>query len=221
MGIVVRLPARHVRASTKATLRTGLRACRSASLSSETPLIPRLLAERTSGAQNSAGMRLRSNHLATVHKLAPVSAIIVARDGQSSSNDRGVSVMNPDLGQTVLPVKAKKSYDIENVIRQSLGMADRMSETEEKLAFIGRVRAARMARFDTQKPMLTILGLDQGTYKQYEKRTPLPWRFIPKFCAATGVEIEWLLTGEGRGPAVEPLPSPRKREQKTAKRRAA
>lgn len=99
---------------------------------------------------------------------------------------------------------------------------DRMSETEEKLSFIGRVRAARMARFATQKPMLTILGVDQGTYKQYEKRTPLPHRYIPKFCAATGVSMEWLLTGEGQGPAVEPLPAPRKRAVvKPAKRKAA
>ena len=86
-------------------------------------------------------------------------------------------------------------------------MPDRMSETEEKAAFIGRVRAARVARFDKQRPMLTILGIDQGTYKQYETRTPLPWRLIPKFCAATGVDIEWLLTGEGAGPKTVPLPT--------------
>lgn len=80
-------------------------------------------------------------------------------------------------------------------------MPDRMSETEEKAAFIRRTRLAREARYETQKPMLTILGIEQGTYKQYETRTPLPHRFIPKFCAATGVSVEWLLTGEGEGPA--------------------
>ncbi len=79
-------------------------------------------------------------------------------------------------------------------------MADRTSETEEKLAFIGRVRLARMARFDTQRPICTILGIGQGTYKQYETRTPLPHRYIPKFVAATAVSFEWLLTGEGKGP---------------------
>lgn len=113
------------------------------------------------------------------------------------------------------------SYDNPARNRDNLAMADRMSETEEKLAFIGRVRAAREARFPTQRPMLTILGIDQGTYKQYERRTPLPLRFIPKFCAATGVEIEWLLTGEGVGPKVEALPTPRKRTAKRAKQRAA
>jgi hypothetical protein len=102
-------------------------------------------------------------------------------------------------------------------------MPDRMSETEEKAAFIGRVRAAREARFPTQKPMLTILGIEQGTYKQYETRTPLPYRFIPKFCAACGVSIEWLLTGEGEGPMVVPLPAKRNRTSnpKPEKRRVA
>jgi hypothetical protein len=79
-------------------------------------------------------------------------------------------------------------------------MAKKPSETEQKRAFIARVKAAREWRFSTQRPMLTILELDQGTYKQYETRTPLPHRFIPKFCAATGVSVEWLLTGTGEGP---------------------
>jgi hypothetical protein len=94
------------------------------------------------------------------------------------------------------------------------GMADRMSETEEKLAFIRRTRAAREARYDTQSPMLTILELPQGTYKQYETRTPLPHRYIPKFCAACGVTMEWLLTGEGKGPAVMPFPTKRTRTER-------
>src|SRR5882724_3369348 len=94
----------------------------------------------------------------------------------------------------------------------------RMSEAEERRAFVDRTRAARVARFETQSPMLTILELDQGTYKQYETRTPLPHRFIPKFCAATGVDIEWLLTGRGKGPAVETRPPRRPRSSaRTAK----
>jgi len=84
----------------------------------------------------------------------------------------------------------------------------RMSETEEKLAFIRRVKQAREAAFDTQRPMQTILDVDQGTYKQYETRTPLPHRFIPKFCAATNVSLEWLLTGEGKGPPEHPRETP-------------
>jgi hypothetical protein len=112
------------------------------------------------------------------------------------------------------------SYDESGAFRQNPGM-DRMSETEEKLAFIGRVRSARMARFDTQKPMCIILGLEQDVYKQYETRTPLPYKHIPKFIAACGISYEWLMTGEGAGPMIVPLPTPRKRTRKIPRRRVA
>jgi transcriptional regulator with XRE-family HTH domain len=112
------------------------------------------------------------------------------------------------------------SYDESGRIGENARM-DRMTETEERAAFIGRVRAARMARYETQKPMLVILGLDQGTYKQYETRSPLPHRYLPKFCAATGVTLEWLLTGEGAGPMTIPLPEKRKRTIKRGRSKAA
>lgn len=64
------------------------------------------------------------------------------------------------------------SYDIAATFGDSSDMPDRMSESEEKAAFIGRTRAARMARFEKQKPMLTILGLDQGTYKAIRNAHP-------------------------------------------------
>lgn len=113
------------------------------------------------------------------------------------------------------------SYDGLTPVLENISM-DRMSETEEKAAFIRRTKLAREARFPTQNPMLVILGVEQGTYKQYETRTPLPHRFIPKFCAATGVSLEWLLTGEGRGPAVTPIPqSVPKRATKRHRRTAA
>jgi hypothetical protein len=131
--------------------------------------------------------------------------------------------MPGSLGRYVLEVKAKPSYDLKCASEHPRHMPDRMTETEEKAAFIGRTRAARMARFEKQKPMLTILGLDQGTYKQYETRTPLPWRLIPKFCAATGVDIEWLLTGEGKGPNSIPMSQhpPRQHKQARNKKNAA
>lgn len=116
------------------------------------------------------------------------------------------------------------SYDDHASVLENASM-DRMSETEEKAAFIRRTKLAREARFPTQNPMLTILGVEQGTYKQYETRTPLPHRFIPKFCAATGVSLEWLLTGEGKGPAITPIlqPAPKSapRAAKRHRRKAA
>lgn len=131
--------------------------------------------------------------------------------------------MEIPLGHPVLEIKNNVSCDYEKGIGENGPMADRMSETEEKLAFIRRVRDARVARFDTQKPMLTILGHSQGTYKQYETRTPLPHRFIPKFCAACGVTVDWLLTGEGAGGpvAVEYPKQPPRRVKRPSQRKAA
>jgi hypothetical protein len=111
--------------------------------------------------------------------------------------------MSSVLGHTVLKSKAKVSRDYDAVLADYSVMADRMTEAEEKAFFIGRTKAARLAKYDTQKEILVLLELDQGTYKQYETRTPLPLRLIPKFCAATGVSMEWLLTGEGKGPKRE------------------
>lgn len=127
--------------------------------------------------------------------------------------------MDQLLGPHVLNVKANVSYDESDLFRHGSGM-DRMSETEEAAAFIGRVRSARAARFDSQKPMCVILGLEQDVYKQYETRTPLPRRFIPKFIAACGVTYEWLLTGEGVGPNLVPMPTRRKRTVKVPRRRS-
>jgi DNA-binding XRE family transcriptional regulator len=124
--------------------------------------------------------------------------------------------MSKSIGQIVPFFKAKESRDHSHPLWDNVSMA-RMSETEERLSFVRRVKQAREAAFDTQKPMMTILGVEQGTYKQYETRTPLPHRFIPKFCAATRVSMEWLLTGEGQGPADYPKEVPvRVRRRKAA-----
>jgi hypothetical protein len=111
--------------------------------------------------------------------------------------------MQVSLGHGVLKSKAILSCDAKGILADIPAAMSRMTETEERLAFIRRVKAARMARYDTQNDICELLGIPQGTYKQYETRTPLPLRFIPKFCIATAVAMEWLLTGEGQGPRVE------------------
>lgn len=223
MGIVVPFPNHALARSGSAPASRGRLACMAASASKLTPTIPRASAAEITGAHHSAGRRLLKCHLRTAKSDAPVSSARVSSEGHNSQTARGVvgSDMPELLGPIVLNVKANVSYDTSSQNRENLGMADRMSETEEKLAFIGRVRSARKARYPTQKPMLLLLGIDQDLYKQYETRTPLPLRFIPKFCAATGVEMEWLLTGEGVGPKVEALPIPRKRTVKRSRSRAA
>ena len=61
--------------------------------------------------------------------------------------------------------------------------------------------------------MSKILGIDQGRYKQYETRTPLPHEFIPAFCAATRITEEWLFNfplARGNG-TPKALPEPQKK----------
>jgi transcriptional regulator with XRE-family HTH domain len=80
------------------------------------------------------------------------------------------------------------------------------SLTDFRHAICARTKAARERRDWTQDEMAGFLGIGQGTYKQYESRTPLPHHFIQRFCELTGVSIGWLLTGHepsarGRPPA--------------------
>lgn len=215
MGVVIRVKFfrsdRHARASDKAKTRFSAESL--ARISAVSLALP-ATSEPKIASHHSEGMRSRWPHLRTAGALAPMSSAMASGEGQSpmmSRNERmsdviDGAVMTTGIGQSVLKRKAKVSYDCGETFRQYVPMAERMSDKEERLAFIRRVRLARESQFDTQKPMLTILGIDQGTYKQYETRTPLPHKFIPKFCAATRVSLEWLLTGEGKGPEVDDIP---------------
>jgi hypothetical protein len=209
MGAVVKFP-RHARASARLGARFS---AESRAIISAVKPARAATSDAKIASHHSEGMRSRCPHLRTAGALAPMSSAIASGEGQSPMTLRNetisgaaTSVMPSVIGQSVLKSKSKVSYDFGESFSLTCDMPERMSETEEKAAFIGRVRAAREARFPTQKPMLTILGIDQGTYKQYETRTPLPYRFVPKFCAATGVSLEWLLTGEGQGPVVPDIP---------------
>lgn len=75
-------------------------------------------------------------------------------------------------------------------------MRSRERSRDFKEAFIRRTAEARERRGLTQEEMATLLGLSQGTYKQYETRSLLPHRLIVPFCIATGVELAWLFTGK-------------------------
>lgn len=245
MGMVLRFEARrHGRASAGSRL-TTLREANSVKRSGVTPpVFP--VPESTIDCHHSGGMLSRCHHLVIADAGAPVSADIASRaptrDPQAlqdfscqrsitarneSGSDVGAmdaSVTAESLGRIVLKSKAILSHDCGQSFQDYPAAMARMSETEERLAFVRRVRMAREARFATQGPMLILLEIDQGTYKQYESRTPLPHRYIPKFCAATGVSMEWLLTGEGSGgPKTEEYPRQvqTRRPPKSVKGRAA
>lgn len=157
---------------------------------------------------------------------APIAAIAATTPGHSpitSVNEFGLDILESRLGQFGLFGKANTAHDLGPDLGENAAMAERLSETAEKLKFVARVKLARLARFgsDGQAPICTILGISQGTYKHYEARTPLPHRFIPKFVAATGVDYKWLLSGEGKGPAVAEHPQEAPKRAKRSPRAKA
>ncbi len=65
-----------------------------------------------------------------------------------------------------------------------------MSEASAfKKGFLARTKQARKRTSYSQNTLGELLGLDQGTYKQYETRSLIPHRLIPQFCALTATEI--------------------------------
>lgn len=92
---------------------------------------------------------------------------------------------------------------------------------EYERAFIARVRAARRQRFKAQEDLCEVLEIEQDAYKWYETERLIPHDLIGRFCLSTGVSIDWLITGKGAGPAVEPLPERRKRRKPREKKVAA
>lgn len=177
----------------------------SASISARNPLARATRVSR-SDFQRSEGIESRCHHLLTAADDAPISEAISSLEGHksiTSRKDAGRTAMPNLLGQLVPKSKAKMSRADQIIFSEYPSAMDRMSETEEKAFFIGRVRAARTARYESQEEICRLLEIPQGTYKQYETRSYLPHRLIPKFCIACGVDMNWLLTGIGKGPRRE------------------
>ena len=84
-------------------------------------------------------------------------------------------------------------------------MADAETESEYKQRFTGRIAAARVALGWKQWQMAEALGMPQDKYKQYEGRSLLPHHLIRRFCLIARVDMEWLLTGQGKM-TLQPLP---------------
>ncbi len=76
----------------------------------------------------------------------------------------------------------------------------RMDETASayKEGFISRTKSARENSTLTQREMAEALQIDQGKYKQYEIRTPLPHRFVKPFCINARIKLDWLFTHDPR-----------------------
>ena len=102
------------------------------------------------------------------------------------------------LGRNVLKGKTKTSHDYEDDSWLKGCMADDNKSTPLTAWMSGFIERTRKAREDakfTQHEMATILGVGQGTYKNYETNRCLPHQYIPQFCTATRVNEEWLFNG--------------------------
>lgn len=67
----------------------------------------------------------------------------------------------------------------------------------------GRLKWARLQKFETAKDAAIAFGVEVGTYRAYErepgssKHTPLGHQHAAHFAKRLGIRWEWLLSGEG------------------------
>jgi len=136
--------------------------------------------------------------------------------------------MRNSLGQTVLKRKADVSLDCGLPLGQNVRMADSETEAQYKQAFTRRVAEARVALGWKQWQMAEALGMPQDKYKQYEGRSLLPHHLVRRFCLIARVDMEWLMTGQGKMkpaplPAIEPdiQPAPRVAKARKVRKKVA
>lgn len=114
------------------------------------------------------------------------------------------------------------------------GLADQKPKRRDttprqyRISFIARVKAVREAmppvdgkdKF-TQEDMAMLLGIDQGKYKQYEKRSLMPHDLLVEFCKLTEQHPWFMLTGQSGAlsPGAAPRHSPTLRPVPPAKPR--
>lgn len=101
-------------------------------------------------------------------------------------------------------------------------MARLRTEREFLADFLGRTTAARKLKFKTQWEMAEALGMgreQQSTYSKWESRSPLSHHLIQQFCRICDVRVDWLLTGDGPGPAWQPVIPEEKVSRKKGSRR--
>jgi len=180
--------------------------------------------------QYSEGMLRRCHHLETRPDERANSPAKASREGHRSITSRKQvgSDMKPTIGQSVLKCKANLSLDDRFSLGHHVRMAESDADAQYKSEFTARVKEARQRKGWKQWEAAQALGISQDHYKQYEKRSLMPHRYIWAFCQHTRVSMEWLLTGHGKKalqplPEIEPdiRPAPRKAPQRAAKRSVA
>jgi ribosome-binding protein aMBF1 (putative translation factor) len=159
--------------------------------------------------QRSAGTLSRCRHLEAAEGLTPISFARASTVAQRPITSRNVvKRMTELIRRQVLEGKENFSSDAGDGLSEGSIM-----ETEDTYAeaFTRRVYSAREHASLRQEDVADVLGIQQSTYSKYEFRTPLPHRYIRAFCMLCRVNVEWLVTGQGKGPALLERPPKRKR----------
>lgn len=129
--------------------------------------------------------------------------------------------MHGNLRQEVLKSKAIPSHDWGRLPRDIARMPKDQTPTEFLDLFLARTKRAREARGVTQQEIANALGIAQDLYSKYEVRTLLPHHLIPAFCLICAVEEKWLLSGLGKGPAMQAVETERPKRGRPRKRARA
>ena len=210
MGIIVQLKD-HARAS------IGARAARAVRASASRPAPSATTVDKI-GNHHSAGTLSRCHHLETAEALAPMSAAIVSREGQSSMMERNDanSVMANPIRPIVLNCKDKLSSDVGITSGHNVLMSKKLADSEFRRAFLARTAAAREKANYTQETMAAALGMEQSKYSKYESRSTLPHALMVQFCTLCHIDMAWLYTAAIEIPAAKPKRRRRARKLKAA-----
>lgn len=219
MGIVVRFPN-----PGHASAPAFVAAANSAKRAAVTPA-SRAKGRRMIACHHSEGMRSRCDHFRTAVAGAPISSAKATCEGQSeitSRNEAGV-VMPEALGRFVLTGKAILSQDCEFGMEQNGLMAKKQTVSRFSDDFQARTREAREAAGYSQTRLAKLLGIEQGTYKQYESRagSMLPHDLLPLFCELCRVSLAWMYLGEESESAATPARPAAKSASPGARRKVA
>jgi DNA-binding XRE family transcriptional regulator len=123
--------------------------------------------------------------------------------------------MQSSLRQTVLKSKDILSGDFTILLGHTVPvMGSDQPASEFKRLFVARTKLARERAGKSQEEMAADLGVSQGTYHKYEKRTPLPHSLVLPFCTLCRITPEWLYTAAVELSAAEPR---RRRQKRVAK----
>lgn len=112
---------------------------------------------------------------------------------QSPKRDYLAEVLRHEhiLGRDVLDGKSKLCRDQNPWAAAIWAMAVRPPR-DFRDDFVKRTQTARERKNRTQEEVAVMLGIDQGTYKNYETLRPMPHHLVVPFCLAMDIEMDWL-----------------------------